>query len=292
MRDALNTAMKTLSIFVFVLFVVVETLAASAAENPTWQVEWERTLAAAKKEGRINIYHWGPTYSLDAGVFQKRYPDIKVVIVSGRGPQTQHRILAERRAKKFIADVHIDGIPNFYPAMFRTKALDPIRSALILPEVVDESKWWRGKHKYVDRERKYLITFANTPSYGTIAYNTNLVDPKEFKSYWDFLNPKWKGKIEARDVRRPGPGSTPTRFFYYNPKLGPEFLRRLFSEMDIGLFRDNRQGVDWLANGKFAFCFFCTRVPEARDSGLAVDTFRRRLKEGAYVAGAIVSTVC
>ena len=41
-----------------------------------------------------------------------------------------------------------------------------------------------------------------------LAYNTKMVDPKEFKSYWDFVNPKWKGKMEARDIRAPGTGGS------------------------------------------------------------------------------------
>jgi hypothetical protein len=93
-------------------------------------------------------------------------------------------------------------------------------------------------------------------TYGAINYNTKLVDPKEFKSYWDLLKPKWKGKIEARDIREAGPGAGNTRFFYYHPELGPPFIKRLFGETDVTLFRDFRQGPDWLATGKFAICFF------------------------------------
>lgn len=37
--------------------------------------------------------------------------------------------------------------------------LDPINSELILPEVVDESKWWKGKHPFVDPEGKYIFAF-------------------------------------------------------------------------------------------------------------------------------------
>ena len=46
-----------------------------------------------------------------------------------------------------------------------------------------------------------------------INYNTKLVDPKEFKSYRDLLNPKWKGKITAMDPRMRG-ADTPLLFMY------------------------------------------------------------------------------
>ena len=56
---------------------------------------------------------------------------------------------------------------------------------------------------------------------------------------------------------------TPVVFFYYHPKLGPEFMRRLYSEMDVTIARDYRQPIDWLAAGKFAVCIPCnTRETE------------------------------
>jgi ABC-type Fe3+ transport system substrate-binding protein len=52
--------------------------------------------------------------------------------------------------------------------------------------------------------------------------------------------------------------------------------------MDITLFRDQRQGIDWLATGKYSLCFFCnhTRVEQARSQGLPVESFGL-MKEGA-----------
>lgn len=71
------------------------------------------------------------------------------------------------------------------------------------------------------------------------------------------------------------------RFYYYNPAIGPKFIRRLFSEMGVTIFRSSRQGVDWLAKGRFALCFFCsTQVERAKQQGLPVDSFGI-LKEGA-----------
>jgi hypothetical protein len=70
--------------------------------------------------------------------------------------------------------------------------LDPIAPALVLPEVLDVSKWWQGRHIYGDDENKRIFSFAGSPLQ-YFHYNTNLIKPQEFKSYWDFVNPKWKG---------------------------------------------------------------------------------------------------
>jgi len=54
-----------------------------------WQQEWEQTVEAAKKEGQVNVYMWSTISVLDAGVFQKRYPEIKVLGVAGRRGQIE-----------------------------------------------------------------------------------------------------------------------------------------------------------------------------------------------------------
>ncbi len=50
-----------------------------------WSSDWKQTVAAAKKEGRLNLYvgRYGQTALLDE--FKKDYPEIKVVSVNGTG---------------------------------------------------------------------------------------------------------------------------------------------------------------------------------------------------------------
>jgi iron(III) transport system substrate-binding protein len=156
---------------------------------------------------------------------------------------------------------------------------------MILPEVTDESRWFKGKHHYVDSEQKYIFVAIGNPDSGNFYYNTNLVNPKEYRSMWDFLRPELKGKIAARDVRTPGPGSVTIKFYYYNPDLGTKFMTRLFSEMDITLFRNQRQGIDWLSTGKYPICIFCNSsgIENAKLQGLPVEKFGM-MKEGAALS--------
>lgn len=267
----------------FLIFFFASVQLASGAES--WKVEWEKTITAAKEERQVTVYSGSGSALLpiEAGVFQKRFPEIKVFLVTGRGSLS--RILAERRARSYIPDVVLAGAGSLY-TLYSAKALDSLRDALILPENTDESKWWRGHHRYIDPERRHAFVFMGAPS-GIVSHNTDLVNPKDIQSFWDLLNPKWKGKIMARDIRRPGPGSSSIKLFYYAPTLGPKFIRRLFGEMDITLFRDRRQAIDWLATGKYAICFFCGGGPlgAAKRQGLPVDEFGL-MKEGTSLSSA------
>jgi iron(III) transport system substrate-binding protein len=255
---------------------------AEAAEGrAVWQPDWEKTVEAAKKEGEVHVYISGWGAVIDSGQFQKAFPQIKVVAVTGKGAQIAQRLLSERRAERYLADIVSDGINPVLTSFHATKILEPLKPLLALPEVTDESKWWRGKHYYADAEGQYVFRYTGIPQTGSVYYNTKLVNPAEFKSVWDFLNPKWKGKIASRDFRDPGPGNGAMRFLYYSPEIGPTFLQRLFSEMQVAVFRDLRQGTDWLANGRYAICFGCgADVDAAKSQGLPVDEFPP-MKEGA-----------
>lgn len=230
--------------------------------------DWERTLKTAEQEGQVVVYKLGQDSEWHA--FQKRFPKIKLVLVHGSGAQTLQRIMAERRAGKFLADVvRLGGGTS--TTLSKAKALDPISAAFILPEVKDPSKWFEGKHHYNDQENKYVFVYAAFPL-RILAYNKQIVDPQTLTSYWDLLDPKWKGKTTAKDPRVPGGGS-PFLFLYYNPQLGPEYMKKLFTVGGLTLVRDERQQTDWVASGRFplAITAKADEVDEAKKQGLPVE---------------------
>ena len=72
--------------------------------------------------------------------------------------------MAERRAGKYIADVYSGGTNGNYNTLYKGKVLDPIKPALILPEVVDLSKWYGNEHRYADPEGQYIFAYLANPS--------------------------------------------------------------------------------------------------------------------------------
>ena len=197
----------------------------------SWQEDWDKTVKAAEQEGQVVLYSLSEIGDAIANTgFQKKFPKIKISVVAARGGEHVSRVSwPSGRAGKFLADVGNLGNTSPY-TLYQSKALDPIASAFILPEVKDESKWWQGKQQFIDPEGKFILVYVGAPLF-LVGYNTKLVDPGGFKSYWDLLDPKWKGKIVVFDPKAGGFAATRDRFFYHNPELGPLFLRRLFSEM-------------------------------------------------------------
>src|SRR5690242_21842114 len=87
-----------------------------AEAKPAWQTEWENVLTAAKKEGQVAVYISG--YEEILPEFQKEFPDIKVQPTTGRGSQVGQKLLAERRAEKYLADVVSAGGVTTYQQLF------------------------------------------------------------------------------------------------------------------------------------------------------------------------------
>lgn len=255
-----------------------------ADSRSNWQAQWDKTVTAAKKEGRLNLYvgRYGSEPMLSE--FRKEFPEIKIAPVNGAGNSLGTRIVAEARSGNMVADVYSGGAVTNYEILYKAKALDSIKAALMLPEVVDESKWYGGKHRYNDPEQEHVFIFIANPTAASIYFNTSLVNPKEFRSYWDLVQPKWKGKFVSQEPTGTGIGPSLT-FFYYNPDLGPEFLRKLFVDMQPVFSRDRRQMTDWLAQGKYALCMGCRDSERANKQGLPVDEMDMvDWKEGAHIS--------
>ncbi len=277
-----SRVVRPLGILLTVQMFLVFIAPAAFAANADSRKEWEKTVSAAKAEGRLTLYA-AVAYEAIFSEFEKKYPEIKVVYVSGRGaPDILPRLLSEQRAGKYLGDLFLAG-PTAAFRLHESGALVPLRPALILPEVVDKSKWWEKKYPFVDKEDQYVFAMNGLFRVEAV-YNNKLVDPKELKSYWDLLNPKWKGKIVV--YRQP---LSQLKFYYYHPDLGPEFLKRLFSEMDVMPSGDMRQIANWLAVGKFplAIASPVSDIMTAEKQGLPIGIFQPdHFKEGVNMTTA------
>jgi len=216
------------------------------------QAEWDRVLKAAKDEGSVVVL--GPpgndVRKALTEPFEKTFPGIKVEYNGATGAVMSPRLMAERKAGQYLADIHVGNPGTTLTTLFPAGALDPIKPALILPEAVDPSKWWRGKIEFSDREEKYNVVFS-TNVMAHAAVNPQMVKKDEVRSYTDFLSAKWQGKMVMLDPTILGPGSATLGFWYLHPDLGKDFIRKFLTPERVTISRDNRQILDWLGKGNY-----------------------------------------
>src|SRR5438093_4942634 len=257
----------------------------SADAQSDWKKQCVATVEAAKKEDEVTIYGpHNPVYQQVWAIFQKSYPEIKFSFVPGKGSDHAQRIVAERRAGKFLADLLMGGSSTY--ASFAPGTLAALKPLLILPEVGDLSAWFDGKFYFADPQNNAALIISGEIGTRRGSYNTKLVDPKEIQSWWDLLQPKWKGKLGSFDPRVAGGGGETFMFFYYTPSLGRRFITRFLTETDIVLTRDLQQGTDWLAQGKILFYIGSGQpVMKAKKQELSVDLMPHALKEGDIMGG-------
>ncbi|MFH1625682.1 MAG: ABC transporter substrate-binding protein, partial [Pseudomonadota bacterium] len=178
-----------------------------------------------------------------------------------RPEQYVKRVQEERAAGRYPWDVFIGGSGTLFSNLKRLGALEPIESALILPDVKDPGSWRGGRLPFSDRDRLALFFLYETAQ--RVFINTIFSKPEDITSYRDLLKPQWKGKILiSKDPRDPGSGRYLFMFFYTHKDLGPDFIREL-AQRDLMLPKDADEADLWLTQGKYAICF-CNNAQAAR----------------------------
>ena len=227
-------------------------LTTAAAWGQAWEKDWKDTIAKAKQEGKVVVATSpDPIMREISSRFKERF-GVTVEHLAGRSSELASRLRSERQAGVHTVDVFMGGIQTVATILHREKMLDPLKPALLLPEVVDPKKWKKGKVWFVDPEEKYVARPFSTIS-GLLHINTNHVKPGELATAKDLLDPKWKGKISTEDPTTPGSGSNTAARIY--AQMGEEFMRKLYIEQKPMITRERRQLTDWLARGTYPISF-------------------------------------
>ena len=235
----------------------------AATPTPTkepWEIEWDELIVKAQEEGQIVIVgrdevEWGPIMA----VFTEKF-GIKVSITGGNSSELSNRILAERAAGRFTTDHALFGTGTTSRILVPNDLLKPILPEIILPEVKDESLWQNGHIWWAtgDPAQKFVIMFAAGIAQADMLarYNTNNVTQEErdaINSVWDFLDPRWKGRVGAMAPTAVRGG---TADYWVHPLAGPEWFERFYAEMEPIFFSEERLVLDQLATGGVDLALF------------------------------------
>ncbi|MBA2689332.1 MAG: extracellular solute-binding protein [Burkholderiales bacterium] len=223
---------------------------AAADENVKGQAEWEKTLAAARKEGVVVISASSSEVLRQVlTAFEQDYPGIKVDYHSMNGRDFRARAEKEREVGQYLWDLRIGGTDATTYQWKSRGVLDPIKPLLVLPDVTENSKWIGGIDSlFGDKEKRYVLHFSSS-LFGGVVADRDAVPEKDFKSAHDLIDPRWKGKIVMQDPRGGGSGNQALATFIM--KYGEQFARDLLSKQDVVISDSKRQMAEWVVRKRY-----------------------------------------
>ena len=216
---------KLFSVLVVIAFAPLSFVRLGGAQS-----QWNEIVEAAKREGSVVVV--GPQgnetrEALTVG-FQKKYPEIKVEHSSAAGAQLPPKLLAEQKAERYSVDVLVQGTTTVINGLMPVKAVIPIQPYLVGPNSRDPAPWFNKKFSFADEAGQYNLAMS-VYILPPFVFNPKLVATNEINAWKDLLAPKWKGKLVMRDPRLAGGGLAIATLWYANPKLGKEFIQKIFT---------------------------------------------------------------
>lgn len=249
---------------------------------------WAQIVAAANQEGQVTLI--GPQGSdnvaaLTSG-FEAIYPAIHVDYQGVAGDQVAPKVLTEVGANRNTTDLLITGTTTTLANLVPAGALDPILRHMEGPDDSDPSAWRNGQWDFADSQHLYNIIFSSYVE-APFIYNTSLVDPTQFSSYRDLLDPRWKGKIIWRNPTQAGGGLAIATFMLSSDQLGLPFIQQLIQQQDVTFSDNDQQILDSVAHGASPIAIGPSDSIENDYETRGLGTARmdpNRMKEGAMVS--------
>ncbi len=216
------------------------------SEQSNWQQEWDKTLAAARGEGKVVALSTLGLAASDAvgKAFKEKY-GLDMEFIAGASSEVLARVQKERAAGIYTPDLYLTGAASII-LLKNAGFMDSIRPLIFLPEVKDPKLWWANEISFVDKDGVMLV--YQTRAIAPFIANTDMVKPGTIKSYRDLLAPRWKGQIVVYDPTIGSVGAAAFQVVW--EVMGEDYVRQL-GRQELVVTRDGRQQVEWVARGKY-----------------------------------------
>jgi ABC-type Fe3+ transport system substrate-binding protein len=219
-----------------------------------WEKQWKEWLTAAKKEGEVSVLvPAGESYRESVQGFSKAFPDIKLNVTAELMRDTLPRILRERSANVYSADVIVGAITPVFFSWIPNGVLSDLKSVLIRPDATDDKNWLCGYNwGWLDKAQKYTFAFtAVAPS--DVHVNRDTISeselPAQGSTFDALLEPKWAGKISWQDPRVSGQGQSIAGMILMTH--GADFLKQFILKQKPVFTLDLRLQADWIAHSRY-----------------------------------------
>lgn len=226
----------------------VSTPKPAAITQEAWEREWQKSVSDARKEAKLSIFVTvGPetrTALMDA---MKTKYGVDLEFISGRGDEVSARLISERSAGLYTADVYLGGAITALTILKPKELFGSLDSVLLLPEIFKKELWWGGEIPFIDKQHNLLAFMAIVGQ--PITINKDLVKPEQVASWRDLLHQNWKGKIAMDDPTVPGKGNEVFAALAEGI-MDLNFLRGL-AKQELVITRDKRLHGEWVARGKY-----------------------------------------
>jgi iron(III) transport system substrate-binding protein len=257
--------------------------AAAGATGAESERQWNELIDAARREGRVVVATQPrPKLRTDLpAAFQRRF-GIELEYQGIPTGELMSRLDAERAAGQYNLDVVLAGATSLYTQAMPNRLLDPLRPALVSPEVTDGAKWVSGRVWFMDPEQEYILRLSNLKSL-VVAVNTDYFPASTFTSWRDLLDPRYRGKISVHDPGIAGSGWNTAN--YLLRMLGEDYVRTLYVDQQPGLSRDERQLSDWIARGAYPISLglTATQIEPLREDAFPIGVVLRDTPEAPGV---------
>jgi iron(III) transport system substrate-binding protein len=198
--------------------------------------------AALKEGGTINFY--GTLAQVNAEkilpVFEKRFAGIKINHVDATSDKLVARAVTEARGGKTLGDVLQVPLENVVQAHDQGLLLD-----VKLPESSEYPEGLKG-----------AFWTASDLQYFVAAWNTNLVKKEEEpKTYDDFLNPRWRGRLiaEPRDLEML---LAFAKYRFKSDEKAIDYWKKIAAQ-NVEFHTGHSQLAELLVAGQAAVCLTC-----------------------------------